>query len=75
MGFSIKQKSDLELVGFTNSDWAGEKKDRKYTSWYVFILVEGPISWSSKKHSSIALSSTEVEYRGVVNTATQCLWL
>ena len=33
-----------------------------------------PIIWSSKKQSAIALSSTEVEYRGVVNAATQCLW-
>ena len=49
--------------------------DRNSTSGYVFMLVEGPISWSSKKQSAIALSSTEAEYRGVVNAATQCLWL
>ena len=39
------------------------------------MLAEGPISWSSKKHSAIALSSTEAEYIGVVNVETQCLWL
>ena len=39
------------------------------------MLVEGPINWSSKKQSAIALSSTEAEYRGVVNATTQCLWL
>ena len=39
------------------------------------MLVEGPISYSSKKQSAIALSSTKAEYRGVVNAATQCLWL
>ena len=37
------------------------------------MLVEGPINWSSKKQSAIALSSTEAE--GVVNAATQGLWL
>ena len=41
----------------------------------MFILVDGPISWLIKKQSTIALSSTEAEYRGVVNAATQCLWL
>ena len=41
----------------------------------MFILVEGPIIWSSKEQSAIALSSTEEEYRGVVNAFTQCLWL
>ena len=39
------------------------------------MLAEGPISWSSKKQSAIALLSIEAEYRGVVNAATQCLWL
>ena len=39
------------------------------------MLVEGPISWSTKKKSSIELSSTEAEYRRVVNATTQCLWL
>ena len=39
------------------------------------MLEEGPISWSSKKQSAIALSSTKVEYRVDVNAATQCLWL
>ena len=73
-GIFYKEKSDLELVGFINSDWAGDNTDQKSTSRYVFMLVDGPISWSSKKQSAIALSSTEAEYR-VVNAATQCLWL
>ena len=38
------------------------------------MLAKGPINWSSKKQSAIALSSIEAEYRGVVNASTQC-WL
>ena len=74
-GIFYKAKYDLDLIGFTDSDWAGDNTDRKYTSGYVFILTEGPISWSSKKQSAIGLSSTEVEYIGVVNATNQCLWL
>ena len=74
-GIFYKAKSDLDLIGFTDSDYAGDSIDRNSTSGYVCILVEGPISWSSKKQSAIALSSIEAEYRGVVNTSTQCLWL
>ena len=74
-GIFYKANSDLELIGFTDSDWAGDSTDRKSTSGYVFILIEGPISWSCKKQSAIALSSTKAEYRGVVNAETQCLWL
>ena len=74
-GIFYKAKSDLDLIGFTDSDWEGDSTDRKSTSGYLFMLAEGPISGSSKKQSAIALSSTEAEYRGVVNAATQCLWL
>ena len=74
-GIFYKVKSDLDLIGFTNSDWEGDSIDRKSTSGYVFTLAKGPISWSSKKKSAIAISSTEAEYRGVVNATTQCLWL
>ena len=76
MGSSTKKtKSDLDLIGFTDSDWAGDNTNRKSTSGYVFMLAEGPIIWSSKKQSAIALSSTEAEYRRVVNATNQCLWL
>ena len=70
-----KGKSDLDLIGFTDNDWAGENIDQKSISRYVFMLSEGPIIWSRKKQSAIALSPTEAEYKGVVNAATQCLWL
>ena len=51
-------QSSLELVGFIDSDWAGDNTDRKSTSRYVFMLADRPISWSSKKKSAISLSST-----------------
>ena len=35
----------------------------------------GPIYWSIKKKDSISLSSTEAEYRGVVNACIQEVWL
>eukprot|EP00253_Pinus_taeda_P003931 PITA_03931 len=65
----------LNLLGFTDSDWAGDSIDRKSTSEYSLSLGSGPICWSSKKQAAIALSSAEVEYKGVVNITIQALWL
>ena len=48
-GIFYKAKSDLKLIGFTDSDWPGDSTDRKSTSRYVFMLAKVPISWSSKK--------------------------
>jgi hypothetical protein len=50
-------------------------QDHKSTSGYMLSLGSGPICWSRKKQSTISLSSTEVEYRGVVNVTIQELWL
>ena len=30
-GIFYKEKYDLDLIGFTDSDWAGDNTDRKYT--------------------------------------------
>jgi hypothetical protein len=65
----------LSLVGYTDSDWVGDGTDHKSTSGYVFIFGSGPLCWSSKKQEAISLSTTEAEYRGAVNAATQCIWL
>ena len=39
------------------------------------MLSNGPIFCSSKNQHTISLSSAKVEYIGVVNAATQCVWL
>jgi hypothetical protein len=63
------------LVGFTDSDWAGDPDDRKYTAGYVFSLGSGPVTWAYKKQQAIALSSAEAEYRAAVNASQEALWL
>ena len=55
-----------QLVGYTDTDWTGNAIDRKSTSGFTFSLGSVTIAWSSKKHLTIALSSTEAEYKGAV---------
>lgn len=74
-GIHYEAGTALNLLGFTDSDWAGDSIDRKSTSGYLLSLGSGPICWSSKKQAAIALSSAEAEYRGVVNITIQALWL
>ena len=66
--------SELELLGYTDSDWAGDSIDQNSTSKYVFMFG-GPILWSRKKHATIAFFSVEAEYRGIVNACIQAVWL
>lgn len=50
------------LEGFSDADWAGEAKDRKSTSGYLYRLDGGLVLWGAKKQTCVALSSTEAEY-------------
>ena len=65
----------LDLIGFTDSEWAGDSTYHKSTSGYNLSLGLGPICWSSKEQSTIALSSAEAKYIGVVNCVIQTLWI
>eukprot|EP01018_Ginkgo_biloba_P027335 Gb_24906 [translate_table: standard] len=63
------------LVGYTDSDWAGSIDDRKSTSGYAFNLGSGVISWSSKKQSTVSLSTAEAEYIATTLATCQTVWL
>eukprot|EP00253_Pinus_taeda_P028008 PITA_28008 len=77
-GISLSQ-SNAEasplLVGFTDSDWAGDLDDQKSTAGYVFTLGSRPITWACKKQGTISLSSAEAEYRGAVEASKEALCL
>ena len=59
----------------SDNDWIGPLGDRKSRSNYVFNLGSDAVCWSSKKQSSITLSSLEVEYVVVTSVAYQAIWL
>ena len=65
----------LEVHGYTDADWAGSVSDRRSTSGFMFSLGSAAISWSSKKQPTVALSSTEAEYRGAAMAACEVAWL
>ncbi|MCO5559236.1 hypothetical protein L7F22_012831 [Adiantum nelumboides] len=65
----------VELHGYTDTDWAGSAIDQRSTSGFMFTLGSATITWSSKKQPTVALSSTEVEYRGAaVGLVTQATY-
>jgi hypothetical protein len=68
-GLVYDRNSSNELVGWSDSDYAGDADDRKSTSGYVFMIGERTISWSSKKQPIVTLSTTEAEFIAAANTA------
>lgn len=75
LGILYKNEEMVDLIAFTDSDFAGDLNDRKSTSGYVFMLGKGAVSWSSKKQPVVALSTTEAEYIAAASCACQSIWL
>ena len=66
---------DFSLVGYTDADYASYKVDRKSTSGICQFLGPSLVSWHSKKHSFIALSTAKVKYIAAGACYTQLLWI
>ena len=48
-GIFYRQSTTFNLIGFTDSDWAGSQDDMKSTSGYCFTFGSSMFCWSSTK--------------------------
>jgi hypothetical protein len=62
------------VLGFTDSDYAGDKVTRRSTSAYAF-LRHGLIAWSSKLQDLVTLSSMEAELVSSCNATKYTAYL
>ncbi len=69
------KNDSLDLHGYTDSDLAGCRIDRKSTSGTCQFLGIKLISWMSKKQISIALSTDEAEYVAAAEATKEIVWL
>ena len=74
MGITYDQ-NNTGLVGYSDTDWAGDINSRKSTSGYVFMLGGAPITWRSNRQSCVALSTAEAEYIALAGAAQEAVWL
>lgn len=63
------------MIGYCESDYAGDLDDRKSTIGYVFMMNNGAASWSSKKQPIVTLSTTEAEFVAAAYFVCQGIWL
>jgi hypothetical protein len=74
-GIWYPEGSTFDLIGYSDSDYAGCKVDRKSTSGMCQFLGRSLVSWSSKKQASVALSIAEAEYVAAGQCCAQLLWM
>ena len=70
-----KKTEDDQLVGFPDADYAGDPDDRHSTSGNVLLMSSGPISWLSKKQTTVTLSIAEAEYVAMSIVTQEIVWI
>jgi hypothetical protein len=64
-------KDQWSLSMYTDSDWAGDKENRRSVTGFVIFLSGVPIYWRSKLQKSVSLSSSEAEYYALSEAAKE----
>lgn len=63
------------FCAYSDADHAGCPDTRRSTTGYFLKMGTGAISWSSKKQSSVAWSSTEAEYIAASTAGQEIIWM
>ncbi|XP_050876383.1 secreted RxLR effector protein 161-like [Lathyrus oleraceus] len=74
-GLWYSKGGNYNLVGYTNSDFAGCKLDKKSTSGTCHMFSNSLVSWHIKKQVFVVLSTTMEEYVAAGSCCAQILWL
>jgi len=72
---TYRKSYHIEVIGYTDSDFASCVDTRKSTFGYVYLLAGGEISWKSAKQSVIVASTMEVEFVACFEATIQANWL
>lgn len=65
----------VALHAYCDADWGSDPDDRRSTSGSCVFFGPNLVSWSAKKQTLVARSSTEAEYRSLANIAAEILWI
>ncbi|XP_020688717.2 uncharacterized protein LOC110104091 [Dendrobium catenatum] len=74
LGLPITRGS-LELTTNCDADWASDATDRNSITEFCTFLGNNILSWSVKKQTTVAKSSTEAEYWALASALSDVIWL
>jgi hypothetical protein len=74
-GLCISNEIDYKLTSYTDANYARDLDTRRSTYGIIHKLGNSPIEWSSKRQPTVALSTTEAEYRVLSKAAKDIVHL
>jgi hypothetical protein len=63
------------LIGYVDSDYAGDLDRRRSLTGYVFTVGSCAVSWKAVLQPVVALSTTEAEYMAIAEACKELIWL
>ncbi|GJW36328.1 ribonuclease H-like domain-containing protein [Tanacetum coccineum] len=75
LGLQLFRSTTLQLIAYSDADWASCPATRRSTSGYCVFLGDNLLTWSSKRQDTLSRSSAEAEYRGVANAVAETSWI
>jgi len=73
LGITFRGTGDLHM--YSDSNWASDTVDRCSITGYISYFGSAPISWSSWKQPTVALSTMEAEYMALAKATCKAIWL
>ena len=72
---TYRRSNHLEIVGYSDSNFAGCLDSKRSTSSNIFMLAGGVVSWKSVKQTFIASSTIEAEFIVCYEASNHGIWL
>ena len=63
------------LIGYADSNFAGDPEDQKSVMGNCFFLNRVVVLWNSKKQQIVSTSTTEAEYIALGHAAREAVWI
>ena len=74
-GLFFPTDTSLQLLAYSDADWAGCPDTRRSTTGWCMFLGDALISWRCKKQDRVSKSSIEAEYRAMSTACSEIVWL
>ncbi|XP_075499310.1 secreted RxLR effector protein 161-like [Primulina tabacum] len=71
---TYRKSNNVEIMGYSDSDFAGCQNSMRSTSGYVFLLAGGAISWRSAKQALTSSYTMAAEFIACYEASNHAIW-
>ena len=75
LGITYQKTSKLDLIMYTDFDFAGSRVDYRSTSGYCTFFGGNLVTWRSKKQTVVSKSCRKAEFRAMSKGIDEAMWI